>query len=33
MAFCKECGNEINEKAIICVKCGVETGVKKIMLR
>lgn len=23
MAFCKECGEIINEKAEICVKCGV----------
>ena len=29
MAFCKECGSEINEKASICVKCGVETGLNK----
>ncbi len=25
MAFCKTCGNEIDEKASICVKCGVPT--------
>ena len=23
--FCKECGSEINDKAVLCVKCGVET--------
>lgn len=21
--FCKNCGNEVNDKAVICVKCGV----------
>ena len=29
MAFCKECGSEVNDKAVICVKCGIETDVKK----
>lgn len=24
--FCKQCGNEINDKAVICVKCGAKTG-------
>ena len=28
MAFCKECGNEINDKAAVCPKCGVATDVK-----
>lgn len=23
MAFCPTCGAEVNEKAVICVKCGV----------
>lgn len=23
--FCKECGKEINEKAVVCVHCGVPT--------
>ncbi len=23
MAFCPSCGNEVNEKAVICTKCGV----------
>ncbi len=27
MPFCKECGNEINEKAAVCLKCGVATGI------
>lgn len=26
--FCKNCGSEIDEKAVVCPKCGVETGVK-----
>ena len=26
--FCKECGSEINDKAVICTNCGVST-VKK----
>jgi len=25
MVVCKECGNEMNEKAAVCVKCGVTT--------
>ena len=28
MAFCKECGKEVNEKAAVCTKCGVSTGFK-----
>lgn len=24
--FCKNCGKEINDKAVICVHCGVQTG-------
>lgn len=24
--FCKNCGNEMDPKAVICVKCGVRTG-------
>ena len=24
MKYCRECGAEINEKAVICVKCGCE---------
>lgn len=23
MAFCQECGSEVNDKAVVCVKCGV----------
>jgi TM2 domain-containing membrane protein YozV len=23
MPFCPTCGNEVNEKAVVCVKCGV----------
>lgn len=26
MAYCKNCGNEINENAAICVKCGCSKG-------
>lgn len=25
--YCKNCGKEINDKAVICVHCGVATGV------
>ncbi len=25
--YCKNCGKEINDKAVICVNCGVPTGV------
>ncbi|MDQ2088101.1 DUF4190 domain-containing protein [Herbivorax sp. ANBcel31] len=25
--FCRECGKEINNKAVVCVHCGVRTGV------
>jgi TM2 domain-containing membrane protein YozV len=25
--FCKECGAEINDKAVVCPKCGCSTGV------
>lgn len=28
--FCRNCGNEISDKAAICVKCGVATGVGSI---
>ena len=24
--FCKQCGNEILESAVVCIKCGVATG-------
>lgn len=27
MAFCKNCGAEIDEKAVVCVHCGVATNV------
>lgn len=30
--YCRECGNEINEKAVICPKCGCATGVNNAML-
>ncbi len=30
MAFCGECGNEIKDKAAICTKCGVATGLKPV---
>ena len=26
MPFCHSCGAEVNEKAVICVKCGVALG-------
>ena len=26
--FCKKCGEEINNEAVICPKCGCETGIK-----
>jgi len=26
--FCKQCGNEINDKAVICVHCGIEIDPK-----
>jgi len=28
MAFCKNCGAEVNDKAVVCVKCGVALEVK-----
>ena len=28
MAYCRECGKEINDKAVICPNCGCATGVK-----
>lgn len=27
--FCKNCGAEIDDKAVICPKCGVETAVRE----
>ena len=32
MSFCKNCGNEINDKAVICVKCGVPVQTKEVLL-
>ncbi len=29
MPYCKNCGNEIDEKAVICVKCGSEVKPEK----
>ena len=26
MKFCSNCGEQIDEKAVICVKCGVPVG-------
>ncbi|MDE6850581.1 MAG: zinc-ribbon domain-containing protein, partial [Clostridia bacterium] len=26
--FCKNCGKEIDDKASICIYCGVATGIK-----
>ena len=26
--FCKKCGEKINNEAVICPKCGCETGIK-----
>lgn len=28
MAFCHSCGNEVNENAVVCVKCGVAVNNK-----
>ena len=28
--FCKYCGNEINDKASICIHCGCATGSNSI---
>ena len=28
--FCRNCGNEIHENAVICTKCGCATGVSLI---
>lgn len=28
MAYCKNCGEEIDDKAVICVKCGVPQNTK-----
>lgn len=25
--YCRNCGSEIDDKAVICVKCGVQTGI------
>lgn len=30
--FCTNCGNEINDKAIVCVKCGVSVQTKEALL-
>lgn len=27
--FCQKCGEEIMDEAVICPKCGCETGIKK----
>ncbi len=29
MAFCRNCGKEIDDKAVVCVHCGVEQETKK----
>ena len=29
--FCKQCGNEIADKAVICMKCGVATGDSQLL--
>ena len=29
--YCKECGENINDKAIICVKCGVPTENNQVL--
>jgi TM2 domain-containing membrane protein YozV len=26
MKYCRECGKEINEKAVVCIHCGCSTG-------
>jgi hypothetical protein len=30
--FCTNCGNEINDKAVVCVKCGVSVQTKEALL-
>lgn len=30
MKFCRECGKEVMEKAVICTGCGCETGFKNM---
>jgi TM2 domain-containing membrane protein YozV len=30
MAFCPSCGNEVNENAVVCVKCGVAVNNKTV---
>ena len=32
MSFCKNCGNKLNEKAVICPKCGVSVQTKEALL-
>ncbi len=32
MSFCKNCGNKLDEKAVICVKCGVPVQTKEVLL-
>ena len=32
MSFCKNCGNKLDEKAVICPKCGVSVQTKEALL-
>ncbi len=28
--YCRHCGQEINDEAVVCIHCGCETGVNKM---
>ncbi len=32
MAFCRNCGSEINDKAVVCVNCGVKTDIAETLI-
>ena len=32
MKYCRECGKQINEKAVICIHCGCATGVNNALV-
>lgn len=32
MSFCKNCGNKLDEKAVLCPKCGVSVQTKEALL-
>jgi TM2 domain-containing membrane protein YozV len=33
MSFCQSCGAEVNEKAVVCVKCGVAVNNSNIQVQ